>query len=155
MNGTCGCQPNTYYNKATNKCDAALNCTTGFYHNGVINTCLPCGTNCTSCAKTTGNCLTCASNNIINTADPKSCLFECKYKVGPVGNHTLCLEKAHNTTQVIPPFPDNTSFDWRSYPIIWGVQDSGSCGSSWAFSAIASLESAYAIKTGALYALSE
>ena len=71
LNGTCGCKPNTYYNKATNKCDDEVTCAAGFYHNGVINTCQPCGTNCTSCEKITAKCKTCAANNIIDTTNPK------------------------------------------------------------------------------------
>ena len=38
---------------------------------------------------------------------------------------------------------------------MWGIQDQGYCGSCYAFSAIASYESAWAIKTGNLYKLSE
>lgn len=38
---------------------------------------------------------------------------------------------------------------------MWGIQEQGKCGSCYAFSAIASLESAWAIKTGILYKLSE
>lgn len=38
---------------------------------------------------------------------------------------------------------------------MWGIQEQGNCGSCYAFSAIASYESAWAIKTGNLYKLSE
>ena len=87
LNGTCGCKPDTYFNKTTNKCDDELSCSAGFYHVGVNNTCQPCGRNCTSCEKVTAKCITCAPNNTVNSTDPKSCSFSfCNYKVGPVGN---------------------------------------------------------------------
>lgn len=45
------------------------------------------------------------------------------------------------------------SIDWRS--IVTSIKDQGQCGSCWAFSTIASVESAVAIKYGTLYTLSE
>jgi C1A family cysteine protease len=45
--------------------------------------------------------------------------------------------------------------DWRKKNVVNPVKDQASCGSCWAFSAIGSIESAYAIKTGTLYSLSE
>jgi len=47
------------------------------------------------------------------------------------------------------------SVDWRKKGVVNPVKDQQSCGSCWAFSAIGSLESAYAIKTGKLVSLSE
>lgn len=48
-----------------------------------------------------------------------------------------------------------TQVDWRTKGVVNPIKDQGQCGSCWAFSTIASLESAVAIKTGTLYSLSE
>jgi cathepsin L len=45
--------------------------------------------------------------------------------------------------------------DWRSSGHVNAVKDQGSCGSCWAFSAAASMESIHAIKSGKLARLSE
>jgi C1A family cysteine protease len=45
--------------------------------------------------------------------------------------------------------------DWRKKGVVNPVKDQGQCGSCWAFSAISSIESNNAIKTGKLYSLSE
>ncbi|OHT02181.1 Crustapain [Tritrichomonas foetus] len=48
-----------------------------------------------------------------------------------------------------------TSWDWREKSVVNGIKDQASCGSCWAFSAITTCESAYAIKTGKLLRFSE
>ncbi|CAF0761203.1 unnamed protein product [Adineta steineri] len=45
--------------------------------------------------------------------------------------------------------------DWRDKDVVVPVKDQGHCGSLWAFAAVGSIESAYAIKTGKLVSLSE
>jgi len=47
------------------------------------------------------------------------------------------------------------SVDWRNKHAVNPIQNQGQCGSCWAFSAIASIESAHFIKTGKLVKLSE
>jgi len=45
--------------------------------------------------------------------------------------------------------------DWTTKGVVSPIKNQGSCGSCWAFSAIASIESAYALKTGKLVEFSE
>ncbi|KAK8846156.1 hypothetical protein M9Y10_020161 [Tritrichomonas musculus] len=47
------------------------------------------------------------------------------------------------------------SYDWRDKKVVNPIKDQASCGSCWAFSAIATSESAYAIATGKLLQFSE
>lgn len=56
-------------------------------------------------------------------------------------------------TEILMTLP--LSVDWRNNGVVNPVRDQGYCGSCWAFSTIATVESAIAIKTGKLYSLSE
>ncbi|GAB9464506.1 Papain-like cysteine protease c1 [Globisporangium polare] len=47
------------------------------------------------------------------------------------------------------------TWDWREHDVVTPVKNQGQCGSCWAFSAVASLESVYAISTGKLESFSE
>eukprot|EP00475_Leptophrys_vorax_P012976 TRINITY_DN1934_c0_g1_i1.p1 TRINITY_DN1934_c0_g1~~TRINITY_DN1934_c0_g1_i1.p1 ORF type:complete len:335 (+),score=86.34 TRINITY_DN1934_c0_g1_i1:49-1053(+) len=47
------------------------------------------------------------------------------------------------------------SVDWRTKGVVNAVKDQGQCGSCWAFSAVSTIESACAMRTGRLYSLSE
>lgn len=48
-----------------------------------------------------------------------------------------------------------SSIDWRDQGVVSPIRDQGQCGSCWAFSGTATVESAVAIKTGELLDLSE
>jgi len=48
-----------------------------------------------------------------------------------------------------------TAFDWRTKGVVNPVKDQAMCGSCWAFSTAANIESAHAIKNGKLFSLSE
>lgn len=48
-----------------------------------------------------------------------------------------------------------SEIDWRDKNVVTPIKDQGQCGSCWAFSTVATLESAVAIKTGVLTNLSE
>lgn len=71
------------------------------------------------------------------------------------------IPQLKNTAHIVNP--DSTedieelpvSLDWRSKGVVNVIKDQQQCGSCWAFSAIGAIESAYAIKTGTLYSLSE
>lgn len=45
--------------------------------------------------------------------------------------------------------------DWRDHNCVNKIKNQGSCGSSWAFSTVAEVESAYCIQHDTLYSLSE
>lgn len=47
------------------------------------------------------------------------------------------------------------AWDWREHNVVTPVKNQGQCGSCWAFSAVAALESAYALATGSLESLAE
>lgn len=49
----------------------------------------------------------------------------------------------------------STAVDWRTKGAVNAVQDQGQCGSCWAFSATAAMESAHFLKTGTLLKLAE
>ena len=50
---------------------------------------------------------------------------------------------------------NEVAVDWRNEGVVTPVKDQGKCGSCWAFSTVACLESAHAIKTRELISMSE
>jgi cathepsin L len=84
------------------------------------------------------------------TAEEREGLLGLKNMPAPVKNNKVFSAKVGN--QTVP-----SSWDWRSAnpPVVNPIKDQGQCGSCWAFSGIAAMESAHAILTGNLLSLSE
>jgi len=68
---------------------------------------------------------------------------------GPIKPRITLLRS--EVSQADPP----SELDWTTQGVVTPVKNQGSCGSCWAFSAVGSLESAYALKTGKLVEFSE
>jgi len=87
--------------------------------------------------------------------DPSVC-EECEFAVGPFGNATICLTKPSSSERVVPEYSaSDKAVDWRNWSVVGPVKDQGKCGGDYAFSTAAAAKTAYAIKTGILYDLSE
>lgn len=73
------------------------------------------------------------------------------YKPSPVGDFMTARSMEYTPVEALP-----ANLDWRSHtpPVVTPVKDQKSCGSCWAFSAAASIESALAIATRNLTILS-
>ncbi|KAI9909212.1 hypothetical protein PsorP6_015132 [Peronosclerospora sorghi] len=72
-----------------------------------------------------------------------------RYRKRSDGQATATFTKPANMHEV----PD--TWDWRTHNVVTPVKNQGQCGSCWAFSAVAAMESAYALSTGTLESLSE
>jgi len=77
---------------------------------------------------------------------------EINQRKGHTFAHDQALEKLPEDTDLMGY---SASVNWVTAGKVNPVQNQGQCGSCWAFSSIAAIESANAIKTGALYKLSE
>jgi hypothetical protein len=78
-----------------------------------------------------------------------------EYDVITIKNYLIGLR---GTLDYIELFPNKfypKTIDWRDNDVVTNIKTQGACSSSWAFSAISSLESAYAIKNRKLLTFSE
>jgi cathepsin L len=80
-----------------------------------------------------------------------SCLTPAEYKSILGSRKDTRTERHTKPTRVT--YPD--SFDWRNQGVVNPIKDQAQCGSCWAFSAIQTIETAWAIAHGTLYSLSE
>jgi len=72
-----------------------------------------------------------------------------------VDNPSRCGTK-ETSTRVVAPFAETArEVDWRKKNVVDSIKDQGKCGACWAFSTASCAESAWAIKTGLLYDISE
>jgi C1A family cysteine protease len=76
-------------------------------------------------------------------------------KEGLLGLTMPPQERTNVTSAVLPPEQLPSSVNWCTAGACNPIQNQGSCGSCWAFSAAASMESAHYIQQGSLYKLSE
>jgi cathepsin L len=60
-----------------------------------------------------------------------------------------------NSAAPVSDSPAPSAFDWRAHGAVNNVKDQGSCGSSWAFSAIAASEGAFKLRSSLLFSFSE
>lgn len=83
-----------------------------------------------------------------------SCYTPSEYQMllGFVKDTKKIIQKTE-TTKISINAPD--SIDWRDKGVVNSIKDQARCGSCWAFSAICTCESSYALKTGRLLSFSE
>ena len=60
-----------------------------------------------------------------------------------------------STSSTAGPAPSNAGVDWRNSGMVGPIEDQGQCGACWSFASTATMEGAWAQKTGTLYQFSE
>lgn len=121
------------------------------------NICQSCPENCLNCEDITGNCLECEDGWMVNTA--RECMKVpeggCKYPIGDQKYPFMCATEWETEDSILGPYPDDAKYiDWRERGVVNPIREQGVCGACWAFNTVAAVETAYAIKHGALYNLS-
>lgn len=92
-----------------------------------------------------------SENKFINhTIEEFDELFKGLLKTSPV-HETSCTQFNVDSSEYSSP----DEWDWRDHGVVSTVKDQGQCGSCWSFSAVGSLEGAWAESTGELYNFSE
>lgn len=84
-----------------------------------------------------------------------SCLTSTEYESLLGGRFRLPLFERKTAKKVTSKKTSPNSFDWREKSVVSPIKNQETCGACWAFSAIATSESAYAISSGSLIQFSE
>jgi len=99
------------------------------------------------------------NDDINNTFVLAHNMFSTYTKAEMKGFHTGRVDLKNTTipvkTETLDVEATPESVDWRTKGVVNPVQNQGQCGSCWAFSSTAAVESAHAIKTGNLLKLAE
>lgn len=88
-------------------------------------------------------------------ANKFSCYTPSEYKSLLGVPSTIQKKRVPEPLQTGTDEPSPDSIDWREKGVVNGIRDQGQCAASYAFSAIATSEAAYAIKSGTLLEFSE
>lgn len=155
QDGTCRC-PGGYFAHDNSRCYDE--CPRGQYP--YKNDCQLCQENCAACSGY-GRCEECVEGFEI-LVDGGDCVEirsddgDCDFPVGPAGNPHHCAEAPYSELRMVAPFPaDSVTVDWREQGVVNPIRAQLNCGSCYAFSAVNTIESSYAIKYGTLYEISE
>jgi len=76
----------------------------------------------------------------------------CKIPYGPIDNAFGCRDEYYDDDRLIPPHSDDAEYvNWKDWGLVNPTRNQNTCGSCWAFAAVAAIETQQAIKTGKLY----